>query len=847
MRPRTHATALMRVQLQRYRRNPSTAVLLVMIPVLMTAIGIGLSFIKPMSFPPFPVTSFTGLTGSSNLSLALVVTPSNPEIKATLLAGVVPSLKASYSKVSPVGQLNIDHFDSAAAVANADYLYSTYKDSDRSYYPGGYIFNGSASSLSLNSGSSVDFGYTVLVDGAASFPGLATLMSQATHAALNTPLSPPKLLPFVTTFVTGGVIDIGSQLLPPFIVNGLQGTLTLFGLTVIENYETGAAQQLFLSGLDPLSFFLASALIDYALYLMTSIILLTMLLALGYGASIQCISEPSFAGYALPIILFGLVVIPQAYCFSYFFRTKPAFSALSSMLVSVVVFVPWSIVNYVLKNQVSMTVDLLISFFVPNYGLYRAISITALSFNTVAGPITLADIFSFKYPILPVMLLFLLQSAGLFALAFLLMDLRRKNNTFQDFLRRLMNSQKKVTPEPSKLDLEAAVSSAEASTEGGGGEDFQPDQVLLEEVDRLRGYATANTFDADLQVAVEGVGKMVEISKAASSKAAASKDTEGTAPSWGKRSKPEKKKLVILDDLWFGVRKGECFGFLGPNGAGKSTTMKILCGLEAPSWGQVRFSETDVLTTSKQPTEFLTTNIGYCPQHDSLWAHVTAREHLTLYATLRGVTDVASAVNECLASVAIEHPDLPSKSLSGGNKRRLMLAVATIGNPKLLFLDEPTTGVDVAIRRTIWQVIEKMKETSAIILTSHSMEEVDALADRVGILVNGKLRCLGTSQRLKNTYGSGYTISIRTTTPEIAGTVASWFPEEMVKLRTVSGCTVTLDVVSHAVSVNASVQLLRELFAILKSRDGVEDYSVSQATLQQVFVDFSKKQREVNL
>ncbi|KAJ3239478.1 ATP-binding cassette sub- A member 2 [Chytriomyces hyalinus] len=839
----------MRVQLQRYRRNPSTAVLLVVIPVLMTAIGLGLSFIKPMSFPPFPVTAFTGLTGFSNLSLAVVVSPPNPEIKATLLAGVIPSLKASYSKVSPVGQLSIDHFDSAAAVANADYLYSTYKDADRSYYPGGYIFNGSASSLSLNSGSSVDFGYTVLVDGAASFPGLATLMSQATHAALNTSLPPPKLLPFVTTFATGAVIDIGSQLLPPFIVNGLQGTLTLFGLTVIENYETGSTQQLFLSGLDPLSFFLASALIDYALYLMTSVILLIMLLAVGYGASIQCISEPSFAGYAFPIILFGLVVIPQAYCVSYFFRTKPAFSALSSMLVSVVVFVPWSIVNYVLKNQVSMSVDLLISFFVPNYGLYRAIAITALSFNTVAGPVTLGDVFSFKYLILPVMLLFLLQSAGLFAIAFLLMDLRRKNNTFQDFLRRLMNSQKTVTPEPSKVDLEAAVSSvAEASTEGE--DDFKPDQVLLEEVDRLKGYATANTFDSDLQVAVEGVGKMVEISKSASSRAAAaSKDSADaeTAPAWGKRSKPEKKKLVILDDLWFGVRKGECFGFLGPNGAGKSTTMKILCGLEAPSWGQVRFSETDVLTTSKQPTEFLTNNIGYCPQHDSLWAHVTAREHLTLYATLRGVTDVKSAVDESLAGVAIEHPDLPSKSLSGGNKRRLMLAVATIGNPKLLFLDEPTTGVDVAIRRTIWQVIEKMKETSAIILTSHSMEEVDALADRVGILVNGKLRCLGTSQRLKSTYGSGYTISIRTSTPEIASTVASWFPEEMVKLRTLSGCTVTLDVVSHAVSVDASVQLLRELFAILKARDGVEDYSVSQATLQQVFVDFSTKQREVNL
>ncbi|KAI8611916.1 P-loop containing nucleoside triphosphate hydrolase protein [Chytriomyces sp. MP71] len=291
----------------------------------------------------------------------------------------------------------------------------------------------------------------------------------------------------------------------------------------------------------------------------------------------------------------------------------------------------------------------------------------------------------------------------------------------------------------------------------------------------------------------------------------------------------------------------------GPNGAGKSTTMKIISGLEACTWGQVRFSSSskgvETLTASHQPTEFLAKSIGYCPQHDALWPQVTAREHLTLYATLRGVLNVHAAVEESLTESAVEHPDLPVKGLSGGNKRRLMLAVATIGNPALLLLDEPTTGVDVSIRRSIWSHITRLKRTCAVLLTSHSMEEVDALSDRVGILVNGGLRCLGTGSRLKSAYGSGYTLTVKVRAAETAASVAAWFPSGHVVLRSSNGCTVVLDVVGGREGlkeVGNSLGVLKRIFDVLREHAGeVEDYGVSQPTLQQVFVDFAKKQREM--
>ncbi|KAJ3067764.1 ATP-binding cassette sub- A member 2, partial [Rhizoclosmatium hyalinum] len=364
---------------------------------------------------------------------------------------------------------------------------------------------------------------------------------------------------------------------------------------------------------------------------------------------------------------------------------------------------------------------------------------------------------------------------------------------------------------------------------------FPLDSQLNSEIEYLRTHSSNDAFDDDrMQMVVEGVGKVVN-SNASGSK---------------------RKNLVILNDLWFGVRKGECFGFLGPNGAGKSTTMKILTGLETLTTGRVRFSadSKDVLTATSIP-KWVGENIGYCPQHDALWQKLTPYEHLVLYAAIREIPDVSRAAMEALETVGIKKHGARVQTLSGGNKRRLMLAIATIGSPKLIFLDEPTTGVDIAIRRSIWTAIEGFKKTSAVILTSHSMEEVDALSDRIGILVNGKLRCLGTSQYLKSTHGAGYVVTLRTDTEANAIKSQKWLTDKLNALGHLTrctrmiGCTVVFEVSSTDHSVKHSVGLLEDVFGVLKKKEevGVNDFSVAQTTLQQVFIDFAKRQKELKL
>jgi len=139
-------------------------------------------------------------------------------------------------------------------------------------------------------------------------------------------------------------------------------------------------------------------------------------------------------------------------------------------------------------------------------------------------------------------------------------------------------------------------------------------------------------------------------------------------------------------------------------------------------------------------------NIGVCPQHDILWDDLSVEEHLYFYARLKGVSpaEEGAAVASALEMVSLEQfRTRTSKGLSGGEKRRLSIAISLIGHGKVVFLDEPTTGLDPEVRRLIWDIINRAKQGRTIILTTHSMEEAEVLCQRIGIMSKGLLRCLG--------------------------------------------------------------------------------------------------------
>lgn len=222
---------------------------------------------------------------------------------------------------------------------------------------------------------------------------------------------------------------------------------------------------------------------------------------------------------------------------------------------------------------------------------------------------------------------------------------------------------------------------------------------------------------------------------------------------------------VAVQSLTFAVQEGECFGFLGTNGAGKTTTLSMLSGEECPSDGAAYIFGTNVHSNRKAAHR----RIGYCPQFDALLDFLTVQEHLELYARIKGVPEyrLEDVVKEKIVEFdLLKHVDKPSMTLSGGNKRKLSVAIAMIGDPPIVILDEPSTGMDPIAKRFMWEVISRLstrRGKTAVILTTHSMNEAQALCTRIGIMVGGRLRCIGSSQHLKTRFGNHLELEVKPT------------------------------------------------------------------------------------
>jgi ABC-2 type transport system ATP-binding protein len=207
--------------------------------------------------------------------------------------------------------------------------------------------------------------------------------------------------------------------------------------------------------------------------------------------------------------------------------------------------------------------------------------------------------------------------------------------------------------------------------------------------------------------------------------------------------------LAAVDDLTFQVYAGEVFGLLGPNGAGKSTTLRILITLLRPTSGQAIVLGHDVA----RDADLVRRLIGYVPQERAIDRFLTGREHLLLLADLYHLPkdEAQRRIPELLKLVDLEaRADLPAKTYSGGMKRKLDIACGLLPNPKVLFLDEPTLGLDVQSRLRIWEYVRQLKARGiTIVMTTNYLDEADQLCDRLAIIDSGRIRALGSPSDLK--------------------------------------------------------------------------------------------------
>ena len=205
------------------------------------------------------------------------------------------------------------------------------------------------------------------------------------------------------------------------------------------------------------------------------------------------------------------------------------------------------------------------------------------------------------------------------------------------------------------------------------------------------------------------------------------------------------KDKVAVNNISLKIKEGELFALLGVNGAGKTTTIKMLSGLILPTSGDIIIESMDIKKDTLKIKEIL--NVS--PQETAIAPNLTVKENLEFMAGVYQIKNKDDKINGLIKTFKLDEVlNKKAKTLSGGWQRKVSIAISLINDPKILFLDEPTLGLDVIARKELWKVIKGLKGKITIILTTHYMEEAESLSDRIGIMANGKLIDIGTSQEL---------------------------------------------------------------------------------------------------
>ena len=292
--------------------------------------------------------------------------------------------------------------------------------------------------------------------------------------------------------------------------------------------------------------------------------------------------------------------------------------------------------------------------------------------------------------------------------------------------------------------------------------------------------------------------------------------------------------LVAVNDISFSVEKGEIFGFLGPNGAGKSTTMMIFTTLLKPTNGNALVGGFDVIKNPKQVRE----SIGFVQQETTVDEYLSGRENLLLQAKLNHIpkNEINQRIDEVLDLIELsDKQDEAVVTYSGGMRKRLDIAGGLLHHPRVLFLDEPTVGLDIQTRRKIWQYIKKIHTQfdMTIFLTTHYMEEADSLCDRIGIIDHGKIQVIDTPKNMKNDLGNEIVSLVIESNSNYDSFLLELKKIEFIKKINEDDSKLTLFTSNGTEVIPQIFQISSELGIKIKS------ISLTQPTLDDVFISYT--------
>eukprot|EP00897_Mesotaenium_endlicherianum_P005320 jgi/Mesen1/4816/ME000243S03991 len=633
---------------------------------------------------------------------------------------------------------------------------------------------------------------------------------------------PHEDLGFLMGYFVAAVVAVGLLMVPPILA-----------AQVVVDRELGMRARLNASGLTGGAFWLATFFTDWAMYGGVALLILGTGLAIGHS--------PFTSGAAPALLALLAAAVPAltllAYVLSFSKASSQAAASSLSLLLLLAAVVPYAVITANANSSGPGAAHTLFAFIDPPYALIAGLhyiadaDITAREQNGAApsGATAVARFLRWGSHV-PVCILGLAVSAVLLALRLCVLERR----AFDPAARRADH----LTGE--------APSGGEAGGAGGGGEDVRRERErVLESAARWDGQGlVGDSGDEGDLIICSAMGKNFG---AAGGVCGIGRDDGHWA----------------LRNLWLGVARGEMVVLLGGSRAGKSTALECLAGALPLSYGDALLCGLSVRFSYLPDCS----SFSYCPQAEVLYGSLTVREHLQLFAAARGLpAPHSAAVSDAMVAFKLtEDADVAAAECKARTLRRLSIALASLGSPPVLLLDEPTQGMDVASRREVWARLRAESGNRATLICTHSVEEAEALGSRIGILVDGELKCLGSPQDLKRRYGSTYTLLVSAAPhrlPAIREFITTLFPtppedddDALLSDISMEAVPQSLDVEegdadssvgsSGQAKLRVPVEGLPQLAMLLHELEtkraslGIEDYIVSQPTLQQVFYKLS--------
>ncbi|TPX55599.1 hypothetical protein PhCBS80983_g05191 [Powellomyces hirtus] len=614
-----------------------------------------------------------------------------------------------------------------------------------------------------------------------------------------------RLFPQVTT---GGInLSISGtigRVLYPFALSFL---LPIFTLVLVREKEDRVLMMMKMNGLKSSVYYMSHYITFFLLYCISAAIFL----ASGAATKLDMFVKTEVTVLIILLVLWGAVQVAMALFFSSFFDRA------QNALLIVFFVVLCGIIVSIAANQVFVTAPA--AFFLwPPFAFYRCLAvINQASFATNARPYTLGNLRPGD-EVWTAMIFMAAETAVLLLLAVY----------FSHILPSEYGIRKKWHYPVSQL-------FSSSSPRLGPGSDF----AATSKHSQQHSYTAVENSREDDDVRAERT--RVENSQYPPNCPLVINALHKAYPA--RHNTPAKQAVRSIS---LALAPSQVFGLLGPNGAGKTTLISILTGLYSPTSGSATIAGYDIRTHIHEIYKL----IGVCPQFDLLWGELSVLDHLLFYARLKGVTSSqeAATARRCLTDVKLNgFENRLVSGLSGGEKRRLSIAIALVGDPKVVFLDEPTTGLDPEVRRLIWDVIEHARLNRTIILTTHSMEEAETCCQQLSIMAQGTLTCIGPLLRLKQLYGSGYKVHVTARSPtalnratkfieqQVLGTLTTWNrePDKLASLAPLA---------PHHPRTGRWVfmprpGIVQRVLAMLPSLEGVVDWGIEQRGLDDVFLN----------